>query len=71
MRKILALVAVPALAVSATPALATTPAALDFTTLTDAIDVATVTAAIMAAGGLIILVSLAVMGVRKVKSMIR
>jgi hypothetical protein len=43
---------------------------LDFTQLTDAIDVSGISAAVLAAGALIILVSLAVMGVRKVQEII-
>jgi len=56
---------------TAAMAQATTPAALDFSPLTDAIDVTSTIAAILSVGGVMVLVALAVMGVRKVMSMAR
>lgn len=48
-----------------------TPTALDYSGMTDAIDVGSTVAAIMTVGGIIILVAVAIMGVRKVKSMVK
>ena len=58
--------------VSASNALAqATTTGPDFTPLTDAIDVTSTVAGVMAAGGIVIAVALAVMGIRKVISMVR
>ena len=70
MRKLLVTAATALVGLAATPALAT-PAALDYSAMTGAIDLGTTTAAIMTVGGIVILVSVAIMGVRKVKSMVR
>jgi len=70
MRNFVRLAAVPAAALVASPALAagTGP---DYTALTGAIDMTSTTTAILAVGALVIGVSLAVMGVRKVISLVR
>lgn len=53
------------------PAYAATATTLDYSGITGAIDLTSTIAAIMAVGGLVALVSVAVMGVRKVLRMIR
>ncbi|MBV7267564.1 hypothetical protein [Erythrobacter ani] len=58
-------------AVLASPALAAGATGPDFAPITDAIDVTTTVAAILSVGGIMILVSLAVMGARKIMRMVR
>lgn len=70
MRKALVSAAAALVGLAASPALAAaTP--LDYSAMTDAIDVGTTTAAIMTVGGIVILIAVAIMGVRKVKSMVK
>lgn len=67
MRKIASLAVVPA-ALAASSALAAPP---DFTALTGGVDVSTTVAAVLSVGAVIVGISLAVMGVRKVIGMVR
>lgn len=67
MKKIVALALVPALAVS-NSALAAAP---DFTSLTASVDTSTIVPALMAVGGVLIGVAVAMMGIRKVLRMVR
>lgn len=70
MKKFVALAVLPALSLAASPAFAdATPP--NFTALTGAIDVSTTVAAILAVGAVVVGVSLAVLGVRKVIGMVR
>lgn len=73
MKTKLALLVVPALsAVSSVPAFAqAAPAGIDYTPLTNNIDVTSTVAAILSVGAVMVGVSLAVMGVRKIISMAR
>lgn len=65
-----AAVAAPAVALVATPAFAQATGP-DYTALTGAISVDSTVAAILSVGALMVLISLSVMGVRKVISMTR
>lgn len=67
MKKLAALALVPALAVS-NAALAAAP---DFTDLTESVDTSTIIPALMAVGGVLIGVAVAMMGIRKVLRMVR
>lgn len=60
-----------ALALSVPAFAQTAPAGLDYSGITDAIDLDTTVTAIVAVGGILILVKVATMGVRKVLSMVR
>ena len=74
MKSKLALLAVPAASlVSSVPAFAqaSTPTGIDYSPLTNNIDVTSTVAAILAVGAIMVGVSLAVMGVRKIISMAR
>lgn len=72
MKSIVRLAAVPAvLAASTGTALAQTATGPDFSDLTEAINVTSTIAAILSVGAVVIGVSLAVMGVRKVISLVR
>lgn len=71
MRKALVSAATALVAVAASPAFAAGATPLDYSAMTDAIDVGTTTAAIMTVGGIVILIAVAIMGVRKVKSMVK
>lgn len=70
MRKLLLIGAGVSSAIAAAPAFAT-PAALDYSGITGAIDLDSTVTAIVAVGGLVAVVAVAVMGVRKVLRMIR
>lgn len=70
-KKLLALAAVPAAVIAASPAFAVDAAGPDYASLTGAISMTTTIAAILSVGALVIGVSLAVMGVRKVISLVR
>lgn len=69
-RKALVSAATALVAFAASPAFAT-PTALDYSEMTGAVDLQSTIGAIMTIGGIVILVAVAIMGVRKVKSMVK
>jgi len=69
MKKFALLAAVPAALVAGPASAAGT--SIDFSPLTSNISVADTTAAILSVGGIIVMLTLAVMGVRKIISMVR
>lgn len=71
MRKALVSAATALVAVAASPAFATPSTALDYSEMTGAVDLTSTIGAIMTIGGIVILVAVAIMGVRKVKSMVK
>ena len=71
MRNYVALAVAFLTALVAVPAAATPAAGLDYSGITGAIDLTTTVTAIVAIGGIVALVKVATMGVRKVLSMIR
>lgn len=71
MRKALVSAATALVAVAASPALAAGTTPLDYSEMTGAVDLASTIGAIMTIGGIVILVAVAIMGVRKVRSMVK